>query len=104
MEIEYGDTKVRKYCYDNRVALSRFGEKVAKKLKKIIAILHSAKTMADVSAVQPKAHWLQGDRHWQISIPLADGKSLVIEPVRRESREWAKLDSIKIIAVENYHK
>lgn len=104
MEIEYGSDRIKKCCLDDRIALSRYGVAVSKRLKKIIAILYAAKSMEDVRAIRPRTHWLQGDRHWQVSIPLAEGKSLITEPSRKESREWAMLDSIKIIAVENYHK
>ena len=104
MEIEYQDHKVQKYCLDNRLALSKFGTKVAKRLQRTIAVVYAASNMADVKAVLPKSHWLEGNRHWQISIPLADGKSLVLEALNKESREWAKHNSMIIQAVEDYHK
>ena len=104
MEFNYPNQKIRKYCLDSQLALSKFGTKVAKRLKMAMAVLSAATSMADVKSALPKSHWLEGDRHWQISIPLADGKSLVLEAVNKESREWAKHDSMIIKAIENYHK
>lgn len=104
MEIGYGDNKVQKYCLDNRSASKKFGIKVAKRLRTTVAAINAATTMADVKSALPKSHWLKGNRHWQISIPLADGKSLILEPSTRKSREWAKCDSMIIKAIEDYHK
>ena len=104
MEIKYHNRKVRNYCLDNRSALPKFGTKVAKRLQITVAALNAASSMADIKAALPKSHWLEGDRHWQISIPLADGKSLILEVSNTESREWDKHDSVVIKAIENYHK
>lgn len=103
MEIDYKDHKIRKYCLDNRLASSKFGIKVAKRLEHTMAILNAASNMAEVRAVLLKTHWLQGSRHWQISIPLADGKSLILETPNEETREWDKQDSIVIKTIEDYH-
>ena len=104
MDIGYKDNKICKYCLDNRLASSKFGIKVAKRLKHTIAVLNAASNMSEVKSVLPKTHWLQGDRHRQMSVPLADGKSLILETLNEETREWDKQDSIVIATIEDYHK
>jgi len=104
MIIEFNREEEEQLCTQQGIARVRYGVANEKKLHRIIAIISNAESLRDVRAVCPKAHWLEGDRHWQISIPLADGNRLILEPLAYTTREWHKIEAVRFIEITDYHK
>ena len=104
MIIEFRKEGDRQLCTQQGVARVSFGIANEKKLLKVITTLNGSITLWDLKATHPKAHWLDGDRLWQVSVPLADGKRLIIEPLEYVTREWNKIIAVRFIEITDYHK
>lgn len=104
MTIEFKSEEVEICCTQPGAARIAHGVPCEKKLHRVMATLSGAVTLLDLKAVNPRAHWLEGDRHWQVGVPLAGGKRLVLEPLAYVTREWQKIEAITIIGIMDYHK
>lgn len=104
MTITYRTQEMKEACHDLRVATRLYGKQIAKKLHRKVALLDAAKDLADLMRFDNNAHWLQGNRNWDFSIPLASGYSLVLRPVHRDTRAPQSHEAMLIITVEDYHR
>lgn len=104
MVISYDDDDMREVCHDLQVASKRFGKQVARKIHRKMASLDASATLADYIKLDVRSHWLEGNRHWEFSIPLALGKSLLLTPLNRTTRAHLEIDAMKILRVEDYHR
>lgn len=104
MIIEFDRKEDEASCTKAGVARVAHGLANEKKLLRIMSAIAGAENMADVKAIYPRMHWLSGDRHWQLGIPLADAKRLVLEPLSYVTREWQKIEAAKVIGIMDYHK
>ncbi|MGD0284299.1 MAG: hypothetical protein ABSB12_01760 [Candidatus Saccharimonadales bacterium] len=104
MIITYRTAEVKEACHDLHAATETFGKQIARKLHRKIALLDAAKNLAHLMSFDNNAHWLQGNRQWQFSIPLAQGCSLLLTPLDRSTRSPQEIEAMEIINVEDYHK
>lgn len=105
MNLTYDDEELKEICHDPRHATRKLGKKNANKLHAKIALLDASKNLRDLIRFDPKAHWLQGARKWDFSIPLTDGISLVLTAINRAAdREHSKHEEMKVKSIEDYHK
>lgn len=103
MIIEFNREEDEQLCTQQGIARVAHGIANEKKLLRIITALNGAVTLRDLKAINPKAHWLEGDRYWQVSVPLADGKRLILEPLEYITREWHKIEAVRFIEITDYH-
>lgn len=104
MIVEFDSEEVKISCTQAGMARVAYGLANEKKLLKVMTALNSAKHLSDAKAIYASMHWLSGDRHWQVGIPLAGGHRLIVEPLSYSTREWHNIDSIKVICIMDYHK
>jgi toxin HigB-1 len=104
MNLTYQTEEMREACHDLQVATRQYGKQIAKKLHKKIALLNAASNLAQLMSFDNNAHWLEGNRHWQFSIPLAQGHSLLLTPPDRATRAPQELEAMEVIKVEDYHR
>lgn len=104
MNITYQSQEMREACHNIGVATKLYGKQIANKLHRKVALLNAANNLAELMSFDNKAHWLQGNRHWQFSIPLAQGYSLLLTPLDQLTRAPKVLEAMIIIKVEDYHQ
>lgn len=102
MKLNYND-EIKEACHDLYVATRLYGKQLAKKLHRKIALLNAAESLSEFMSFDNKAHWLQGKRQWDFSIPLANGYSLILQPVYRESRAPQEHTEMNVLKIEDYH-
>ncbi len=78
MELTFESVKIKKICENTKYATRLFGPKCATKIQSRIADIIAADNVADLVAGKP--HPLKGNRAGQLSISLAEGTRLVIQP------------------------
>lgn len=103
MNITYQTEQMKEACHDIRVATKLYGKQIAKKLHRKINLLDGAKNLSDLMRFDNNAHWLEGNRHWEFSIPLASGCSLLLTPISKETRAPQDVEAMLILKVEDYH-
>lgn len=103
MNITYQTEGIKEACHDLRVATGLYGKQIAKKLHRKVALLNAATNLAHLMSFDNNAHWLSGNRHWQFSIPLAQGYSLILTPLDKSTRAPQDLEAMLIVTVEDYH-
>jgi plasmid maintenance system killer protein len=104
MEIEFKDKDIETCCTQPGIARISYGLANEKKLMRVMTALNSAGTLQDLKATYPKSHWLDDDRYWQVGVPLADARRLILEPQAYTTREWREIEAITIIEITDYHK
>lgn len=103
MNITYQTEQMKEACHDIRVATKLYGKQIAKKLHRKVDLLDAAKNLSDLMRFDNNAHWLEGNRHWEFSIPLASGYSLLLTPISKETRAPQDVEAMLILKVEDYH-
>jgi plasmid maintenance system killer protein len=102
MKLHYNDN-MKEACHDLHVAKSSYGKQIANKLHRKVALLNAADTLREFMAFDNHAHWLQGNRQWDFSVPLANGNSLILQPIHLNSRAPQEHNEMKVIKIEDYH-
>ncbi len=108
MEIDFSDKKLKKLCEKLREAETALGADNAKKLRTRMSELDAANHVRELVAGRP--HHLERERLGQFSVDLAGGKRLVFKPNHEPipvdnhgSIDWAKVTSITIVYIGDYH-
>jgi toxin HigB-1 len=108
LEIRFLDKKLRELCESSAVAERKLGPPSASKLRRRLADLRAAATVAELVAGRP--HPLTGDRAGQFSLELAKGDRLVFSPAndpvpRTEDGaiNWSQVTLIRIDYIGDYH-
>lgn len=84
MKILYKDSKIKKICCDEKIAIRKFGQDVAKRLMFVINFMGNSKDLNDLLALkQYHLHQLKGNRLGEYSIYLGKttGFRLIIIPL-----------------------
>lgn len=109
MDICFKDDKIRKLCENGREAVRRLGADNADKLRKRLAELEAAETVADLVTGHP--HPLKGGREGQFSLRLAGGCRLVFAPHHESipskpdgGVDWAQVNAVYIEYIGDYHE
>ena len=108
MEIEFGDSKLRKLCETRREATRKLGADSARRLRTRLSEIHAAATVGELFAGNP--HSLTGDREGEYAVNLAGGKRLVFVPndnpiptTESGHIDWPRVSSVKVVFVGDYH-
>ena len=108
MDIEFKNSGLKKQCEDPRLAIRKFGEACAKKLRTRIADIQAAASVSELVAGNP--HPLIGNHHMQYSLKLDKGVRLLIEPaenpypVRDDGGiDWQQVKKVRIVYIGDYH-
>ena len=110
MVIEFRTDKLRRQCLLEREMVKAWGPERASRLRRRLADLDAAESLADMRALPGRTHELREDRAGQLAIDL-DGPFRLIfevadEPVPRRADgglEWSGVRSIRIVSIEDYH-
>jgi len=108
VDIFFSKADIQKICESQRIMMRKLGVASTRKLKRRLADLMAAETLADVTAGRP--HPLVDDRHGQFAIDLHGACRLVFEnadepvPVNEDGTiAWHKVTKIKIVFIGDYH-
>lgn len=111
MEIHFQSKKLRKTCNDFRRLQKEYGQRQAKLIRRRLDELRAANVLAHIRHLpQARCHELHGDRKGQLAVDLKHPYRLIFEPYhdpipRKQDQglDWAKVTTILIIGVEDYH-
>lgn len=103
MDILFASAELERICTDPRRAIKKLGSPSAKKLRRRLADLMAAATVAELVAGRP--HPLTGDRAGQLAMNLHGGHRLVIESAHPDSepRSWPAVSRVRIVFIGDYH-
>jgi proteic killer suppression protein len=99
MEIEFADPEMEKLAKDARYIGKHSFAKIKKYRERINSILQAVDRRDLYAQKSLRLEKLKGEREHQYSIRLNDQDRLIVEFVKKEHREIAK-----IIGMEDYHK
>jgi proteic killer suppression protein len=106
----WASSKLEKACSDDRQGGKHFGADNWKLLRRRLAALYGAPTLADMEGTPGNCHQLRGDRSGQFAISLSGPWRLVFEPAHDPLPlladgvvDAARVTSIEIKEVVNYH-
>ena len=80
VEVEFADAKLHAACSSERQMTRKWGKSVAAALKKSLASLDAAETLAILETAPGRCHHLSGDRRGQFAIHLSKVMRLVFVP------------------------
>ena len=78
MDIEFGDSKLKKLSEDRRVAARKLGADSARRLGTRLSEIQAASNVGELFAGKP--HPLTGDREGEFAVSLSGGDRLVFVP------------------------
>lgn len=111
MELSFKTRKLERSCGEERESLRRWGAERAPIVRRRIAQLMAAETLADVSTLRPvRLHQLEGDRAGQFAVDIGHQFRMVLEPwhdpvpkTKNNSIDKAQITKIRILSIEDYH-
>jgi proteic killer suppression protein len=108
LELRFKDKKLQTLCEKQADARKKLGDLCATKLKRRLADMAAAATVADLPAGRP--HPLKGDRLGQFALDLHGGWRLVFSPAndpipRRadDAIDWSAVTIVCIEYIGDYH-
>ncbi|WP_089727680.1 type II toxin-antitoxin system RelE/ParE family toxin [Candidatus Thiosymbion oneisti] len=114
MEIDFENQRLKKDCNDERRMLKRYGSKRTKLLKRRLAQLRAAPTLATFHppySGPARCHELKENRKGVLSVDLDHPYRLLFRPahnplpLRKEGRlDWGSVTAIVILGVEDTHE
>jgi proteic killer suppression protein len=106
----WASSKLEKACSDDRHGRREFGADNWKLLKRRLAALYAAPTLADMDGVPGSCHQLGADRSGQFAVSLLGPFRLVFEPTDNPlprlsdgGIDKARVTKIEIKEVVDYH-
>lgn len=110
IEISWSDRRLARSCADDRQGSRRWGADNWKLLKRRLAALGAAPTLADMRGVPGRCHQLHADRDGGFALDLWGPYRLIFEPDHAPvprlddgGIDTAKVTQITIKEVDNYH-
>jgi proteic killer suppression protein len=110
IEVSWSSAKLEKACTDDRQGRRNWGADNWKLLKRRLAALQAAPTLADMDGTPGHCHELRADRKGEFALYLWSSYRLVFEPAdeplpTRPDRgiDWSGVTKIEIKEVVDYH-
>lgn len=109
MEIQFKNGRLQNLIESEKELKRRYSTNLAKQVQIRMYQLKSSSNLEELFSVKGKWHPLKGNRKGQYAASLPDGERLVIKPSEpvpyKEDGgiDTSKVDSIIVIAIENYH-
>jgi plasmid maintenance system killer protein len=111
VELFFKTPKLEQACGEERESLRRWGPERGLVVRRRIAQLMAAVTLADVSTLRPlRLHQLEGSRAGQFAVDIGAGFRLALEPWHNpvpraadNSIDKSQITKIRILSVEDYH-
>jgi proteic killer suppression protein len=110
IDIAWSDRKLQKSCATDRAGRRAWGDEQWKVLKRRIASLEAAPTLADMAGVPGRCHPLSADRTGEFALDLRGSSRLVFAPDHEPLPELgdggldqSKVTKILIREVVDYH-
>ena len=108
--MSWADRKLAKDCESDRSGVRRFGHEQWTVIRRRLAVLKAAPTLAEVRGTPGRLHPLTGNRRLQFALDLRGATRLVFEPNQEPLPEvpGAGIDesgvtAVRIIEVVDYH-
>ena len=109
MDIEFGNSRLKKLCEDRRIATRKLGADSARRLGTRMAEIQAASNVGELFAGKP--HPLSGDREGEFAVSLAGGDRWVFVPNDNPPKvtdtghvNWQEVSSVRIIFAGDYHE
>jgi plasmid maintenance system killer protein len=108
--VSWADRKLAKECASDRAGARRFGAEQWAVVRRRLAVLRAAPTLAAVRRTPGRLHQLTGNRRVQYALDLRGPTRLVFEPGDEPLPELpaggideTKVTAVRIIEVVDYH-
>lgn len=108
--MSWSSRKLERSCSDDRQGAKAWGPEQWKVLKRRLASLLAAPTLADMSGVPGNCHVLTSDRAGEVAIDLRGPYRLIFEPehdpipvLADGGIDFSAVTRIRIKEVDNYH-
>jgi len=110
IDVSWADRKLAKDSESDRSGVRRFGGEQWTVIRRRLAVLRAAPTLADVRGTPGRLHPLIGDRRGQYALDLRGATRLVFEPNHEPLPELpaggideSSVTAVRIIEVVDYH-
>lgn len=110
IDVAWADRKLAKACATDASGIKRFGTDEWRILKRRLASLFAAPTLADMQNVPGGCHALSGDRKGQFAVSLTGPRRVVFEPdhdplplLEAGGLDLHRVTAIQILEVVDYH-
>ena len=110
MDVEFINKRVKKECSSEKAMKGRWGPMTAKKLKRRLADIEAAKTLADMRHLPGRCHELVADRAGQLAVDLDHPRRLIFKPNHHPvpiraagGLDWAGVTGIVVLEITDYH-
>ena len=110
MLIVFPSEKLQKLFNSSRDLARKYGPENARKLRSRLDDLEVARSLEEMRDLPGRTHELHGGRAGTFAIDLSKGWRLIFEPGENPpprkpdgGLDWSRIDSIRILNVEDYH-
>lgn len=110
MDILFKSRGLRELCHDDTLAMRRFGQPSARKLRTRLDDLVATRNLGLAHRLPGRFHPLTGDRHGQFALDLHGGHRLVFEPAGDPvpklldgTLDLSGVTAIRIVFIGDYH-
>ena len=110
MDIIFREHKLQKTCNNFKELSRRFGDRMAKVIRRRLDDLRAASCLEHMKDVPGRCHELRGDRAEQISLDLVHPKRLLFvaanNPIPRKpdgGLDWTNITAVEILGMEDTH-
>ena len=110
IEVSWDSRKLEKACSDDRLGSKRWGQDNWKLLKRRLAALRAAPTLADMHGVPGRCHQLHADRDGDFAVDLWGPYRLILVPNHQPipslddgGIDTSRVTEITIKEVDDYH-
>lgn len=109
--VQFATTHLREICNDDRLATKRLGARRASSLRRRLAQMDAAKTLAILLTTPGRPHSLKGNRAGTFSIDLDGPTRLLFEPIQdplpshagRKELDPNNITAVRILSIEDTH-
>ncbi len=105
MYITFRNSKIKKLCELEKLAIQKLGPKQKDMLFKRIGEIRAVSCLAELKTLPgPRCHRLQGDRNGQYAVDLGHPMRLIFLPISElKVFEETRITEVEIIEVVDYH-
>ena len=111
IDVSWAERKLAKDCESDRSGVRRFGQEQWAVIRRRLAVLQAAPTLAEVRGTPGRLHPLTGNRRLQYALDLRGATRLVFEPDQEPLPELptggideSRVTAVRIIEVVDYHE
>lgn len=110
IEIEFSTKKLKKACSSDKAMRGRWGDELAKKLRRRLADLEAADSLDEMRNLPGRCHELTGDLDGSLAVDLKHPYRLIFRPNHKPTPtkddgglDWSQVTKILVTDVTDYH-